>query len=100
METKKTASKDAVFKLTDAGRLIRPGSHCYWVDVDPASFAVETHVPVNQSENRVVLAEPNIFTGRELGPALADDDVACDDGFAAKLFDTKSLAVTVAPVLD
>ena len=41
--------------------------------------AIETNLTVDQSENRVIAAESDVFPGKKLRPALPDDDVAGDD---------------------
>lgn len=55
---------------------------------------------VNESPDGVIASEAHIATGRELGATLAEDDVACDDRFAAKFFHTETLADAVASVFD
>src|SRR5207237_4628752 len=70
------------------------------IDVDPASAAIEADVAVDQRENRVIAAEADILTRQELGPALADNDVAGDDQLAAESFYTEPLAHAVAAVLN
>jgi hypothetical protein len=67
-------------------------------DVDAAAFFFEFDVPINQSEQGPVAARANVLAGMHLGAALADDDAAGGDEFAAKRFDSEALAVAVAPV--
>ena len=70
------------------------------VDVHPATGAIESHLSVDQRENRVIATEPDVLAGQKLRPALPDDDVARDHGFAAKFFHAEPFADAVAAVLD
>jgi hypothetical protein len=69
-------------------------------NVDPATGAIKTHLTINQRKNRVVAAEADVLAGQKLRAALADDDVAGNDGFAAKFLYAEPLADAVATVLD
>ena len=69
-------------------------------DVDPATGAIEPHLAVDQRENGVIATEPDILAGQKFRAALADDDVAGDDRFAAKFFHAEPFADAVAAVLD
>ncbi len=70
------------------------------IDVHPATRAIEANAAVNQRENRVIAAEADVFARQKLGAALADDDVAGDDQFAAKFLHAEPLADAVAAVLN
>ena len=70
------------------------------IDVHAASGAIEAHLAVDQRENRVVAAEPDVFSRQKFRAALADDDVAGDDRFAAKFFHAQPFADAVAAILD
>jgi len=48
----------------------------------------------------VILAEADIAAGDPLRATLAEDDVACDDGFTAEFLDAEALALAVATVFD
>lgn len=52
-----------------------------------------------ESEEGVVVADPDIRTRVETGAALANEDCACEHGLAVVAFDAETLAVAVAPVL-
>ena len=69
------------------------------LDVDPAATAIEFHAAIDEGEDGVIAAETDVAAGQELGAALADDDIAGDDGFAAEFLDAEALADAVAPVL-
>lgn len=70
------------------------------IDVDAASVFVKTNTTRHQGEEGVVLAHADIATCHPLGSALADEDVACDDGLVAVFLHTKALALAVATVLN
>src|SRR5437660_5874797 len=70
------------------------------VDVYPPTAAIEPHGTVKQRKNRVVTAQADVFPWRKLRAALAHDDVAGDDHFAAEFFHTQPFADAVAPVLN
>src|ERR1700736_386846 len=70
------------------------------IDVDPSSTAIEADVAVDQSENRVIAAEPDIFTRQKFRAALANDDVAGHDQLAAESFYTETFANAVAAILN
>jgi hypothetical protein len=61
-------------------------------------FAMELNVAINEREYGVVAAEPNIGARLPAGAALANDDVASDDAFAAELLDAEAPAFGVATV--
>ena len=61
-------------------------------------FALELHAAIDHGEDGVILAEADIGARLPPGAALADDDVAGDDGFTAVFLDAKAAAFGVAPV--
>src|SRR4029453_10856061 len=78
------------------GRSLRHRNDRY---VDAAfGFGVERETSVAECEKRVILADSDIAAGVPLGAALARDDIAGEDGFAAEQLQTEALAVRVAPV--
>src|SRR5271166_3464600 len=60
--------------------------------------ALERHVAVDERKDRVVAAEADIGAGLHLGAALAHDDVAGNDGFAAELLHAETAALGIAAV--
>src|SRR5687768_17222040 len=56
------------------------------VDVDAASITIESDLPIDQGKNGVIATKPDVFAGQKFRPALADDNVAGDDGLTAKFF--------------
>jgi len=70
------------------------------INVHAAAFAVETDLAVDEGEDGVISPETDILAGQELRAALADDDVAGDDGLAAEFFHAETLANAVASVLN
>jgi hypothetical protein len=68
------------------------------IDVHTASLTVKTNATVDQSKNRVVLANSHSAARNELGTTLADDDVSRHHNFTPELFDTQTLAYAVATV--
>src|SRR5258708_18877589 len=62
------------------------------------SFGIELHATVGESEQCVILANAYVTAGMPLGPALARQNVAGYDAFAAELLDAKALAVRVPAV--
>ena len=68
-------------------------------DLHPALGPVlELHVALDQGEDGVVLAEPDVAARLHLGAALADDDVAGQHVFAAELLHAEAASGGVAPV--
>lgn len=65
---------------------------CGGGDVDPAAVAVEEDIAFHEGEDGVVFADADVFAGVPLGATLAEDDVAGDDDFAAKLFHAEAFA--------
>src|SRR5690606_5786259 len=63
-----------------------------------ARLGREGHSAVDQREDRVILAQAHTRARMPLGAALADDDVAGDDGFAAELLDAETAAGGIATV--
>ena len=68
-------------------------------DVHLAVLFVKGNLAVAESEEGMIATHADIFTWVETSATLAHDDVTRDDGLAAKLFDTKTLAVAIASVL-
>ena len=63
-------------------------------------MAIETHTPVNQSENCVITPESDVLPGQKLCAALAHNDVTGHNHLAAEFFYTQAFADAVAPVFD
>jgi hypothetical protein len=85
-------------KLFD--RLCLKGSSSNRLDIHATTVLVEKNLAVHEGEDGVVTTEAYVATRHPLGATLAEDDVACDDGFAAEFLDAKTLALAVATVFD
>jgi hypothetical protein len=59
---------------------------------------VESHAATRRSEQCVILAQAHIHARINAGAALTDDDVARNDGFAAKLLNAKTTAGRIATI--
>jgi len=59
---------------------------------------VEFHLAIDERKQGMVLAHTDIATRMGLGSALADDDIACDNSFAAEFLDAQATTFRVAPV--
>jgi len=70
------------------------------VDIDASSAAIEPDVAVDQSENRVITAEADVFSRQEFCAALADNDIAGKNHLAAKSLYAETFADAVAAVLN
>ncbi len=70
------------------------------VNVDASSAAIEPNVAVNQREDCVIAAESDVLARQKFCAALANDNVAGDDQFAAESFYTEPLADAVAAVFN
>ena len=68
------------------------------VDVDAAAVLVEADVAVFEGEEAPIAAGADVGASHPAGAALADDDAAGADQFAAKSFHAKSFADAVASV--
>jgi len=68
------------------------------VDVDAATVAVEADVTFGQGKQGPVAADADIAAGEETRAALADDDAAGGDEFAAKSFHAEPFTDAVASV--
>ena len=64
----------------------------------PLRLALELHVPIDDGEDRVIAAEADVGARLPAGAALAEDDVAGDDGLAARLLDAEAPAFGIAAV--
>ena|SRR5438270_5482583 len=71
-----------------------------WIDIDAATTTIEADVPINQREDRVIAAEPNVFSRLKLRAALAKNNVAGQDSLAAETFYPEPFADAVATVLN
>src|SRR6516164_8551729 len=69
-------------------------------DSDGSSAAIEPDAAVDQSENRVITAEADVFSGQEFCAALADNDIAGENHLAAKSLYAETFADAVAAVLN
>jgi hypothetical protein len=72
------------------------GCDCH--DLLVAAAAYELDDAGRQGEERVIFAHADIFAGVELSAALAQDDVAGTDFFAAEFLDAEALGIGVATV--
>jgi hypothetical protein len=54
---------------------------------------------VDESKQRVVLANANVLTCANCASALSDDDVACQNVLTVRLLNAKALGLTVTAVL-
>lgn len=73
---------------------------CWSVDVHTTTIFVEADIAIHKGENGVIPAKADIATRGPFGAALADDDVASNDGLAAEFLDAETLALAVATVFD
>jgi len=70
------------------------------IDVDPSSAAIEADATIDQRENCVIASEADVFARQKFRAALANDDIAGHDRFAAESFYTETFADAVAAVLN
>ena len=61
---------------------------------------LERDLPVHECEDGVVAADADIDAGLPARAALADDDVAGDDGLTAEFLDAEAAAFGIAAVAD
>ena len=66
--------------------------------VDAMAVLVEEHLAVDEREERPIAARADIVTGDELRPALAHQNAARRDHFAAKSLHAEALADAVASI--
>ncbi|MEY2526861.1 MAG: hypothetical protein QOE73_1632, partial [Verrucomicrobiota bacterium] len=71
-----------------------------WIDIDSSSAAIEADAAVDQRENCVIATKADIFARQKFRAALANDDVAGHDRFAAESFYTETFTDAVAAVLN
>jgi hypothetical protein len=86
-------------KLTDRLRW-KSSSSSNRLDVHATTIFVEEDFAVDESEDGMVTTKTDVAAWNPLRSALAEDDVACDDGFTAEFLDAKTLALAVATVFD
>lgn len=67
-------------------------------DVDASSLLVEHDMPVDDSEQGVIVALSHAASRTPFGAALTDQNVARGDDFAAEFFDAAALCVGIAAV--
>src|SRR5579872_2583911 len=63
-----------------------------------AARAVKVDMAGDHGIKGVIAAHADIFTGMDLGAALADQDIAAKDGFAAEFLDAEATAFGIAPI--
>ena len=56
------------------------------------------HVTVREGEERPIAADADVLAGVQFAAALTDEDVAGEDGLAAKFFDPEPFLVALAAV--
>ena len=95
-EDRSAASLVGIFSLGKTDLVDRRGG----IDIHPTATVVKANFAVHEGEDGVVAAETDVLAGQELGAALADDDVAGDDGLAAEFLHAEAFAGAIAPVLD
>ena len=66
--------------------------------VDLAVQLVESDAAIFERKKRVVAAHADVGAGMKASAALADDDVARDDDFAAEFLNAEALGIAVASV--
>lgn len=79
----------------------RSGQLLVRVDAYPSLLlgALELHLTFDQGEERVIVSDPTVHTGVELGAALADDDRTGLDDLSSKALDAQSLGIRISTVL-
>ena len=70
------------------------------IDINATAAAIEPHATVDQRENRVIATEADVFSGKKLRAALANNDVARDHHLTAESFDAEPFADAVPAVLN
>ena len=68
------------------------------VNVDATPFPVKADRPVDQREQRVIVAHTDVATGVKFGTYLANQDAAGSYSLSTKSLYTTALGVTVATV--
>ena len=91
-----TASGYTALAMNREGKLFRRNR----IDIDATSAAIEPNAAIDERENRVITTESNVLARKELGAALADDNVSGQDHFAAKSLYAETLTNAVATVLN
>lgn len=66
--------------------------------VHAAVNLVKCDLSVGQCKQRVIASDTDILAGVKTGAALANNDVAGDDGFAAILLDSQHFGIAVSSV--
>ena len=61
---------------------------------------IEAHTAIDQCENCVIAAKPDVFARQKFCPALAHNDIAGYNRFAAEFFYTQPFADAVAPIFN
>ena len=84
--------------VADTARSIAAVSTGFGDHVDATAFAIELHLAVDQSEQRVVFAASDTAAGVKFGADLANQNVPGTDRFAAELLDAATLRVAVTTV--
>ena len=69
-------------------------------DVDAATVLVELHFAGLEREQGPIAADADVFAGGKFAAALADDNAAGADDFAAERFYAEPFADAVTSVLD
>ncbi len=72
----------------------------HWLNVDTPSGAIEADLTVDESENCVISAQPDVFTRNEFRSSLADYDIAGSDRFASKFLHAETFADAITAVFN
>src|SRR5262249_23419836 len=78
----------------------RRGRNYNRIYIHSSAVAIETHAPVNQSENRVITSKSDVLSRQKFCPPLTHNDVAGHNRLTAEFFHTEPFADAFAPVLN
>ena len=94
---KKTAPPKRSRNFKNSGRLLLDSVNADFLAI--LAHSLELDIAVDESEEGVIRTLADIVAGMDVGSALSDTDIACENELTVGALGTKALGVGVAAVL-
>lgn len=94
---KKTAPPKRSRNFKNSGRLLLDSVNAYFLAI--LAHSLELDVAVDESKEGVVRTLADIVAGMDVGSALSDKDIACENELTVASLDAESLGLRITAVL-
>ena len=94
---KKTAPPKRSRNFKNSGRLLLDSVNAYFLAI--LAHSLELDVAVDESKEGVVRTLADIVAGMDVGSALSDKDIACENELTVASLDAESLGFRITAVL-